>query len=426
MTDTNDRLKSNVRDLGPSRKEIEAEVPAEEASREYERALEAYARRAKLKGFRPGTAPKAMVKQMFDPDIRQAVLDELIPKTLDDVLTARAINPVGRPTIEDVTFEDGQPLRFKASVEIWPEFALPEYKRVKVKKREAVVSDEDVTRAVDDLRKKAAEYVPVEGRGIVPGDYVVIELQGRDLKSKRLLPAEKAVVVAGHEGNDPAVNANLTGMTSGQEKNFVHAYPSDFANRKLAGREVEYRLKAVSVKEMRLPDATDDFAKTLGEFETIAALKEKVAAELRLAKEQSARRETSDEIVKTILDRTAIELPPGVLEHEAEHVLEEMLESLRGRRLTQEALTALQSASRKQAELNLKRQLLLRKIANAEGLNVSDEDVDAEIKALAEANRIPLAEAMDSFRKDDRRENLKASLLLRRTIDFLSSQAIIE
>jgi trigger factor len=426
MTDANERLNSSVRDLGPSRKEIEATIPAEEASREYERALETYARRAKLKGFRPGTAPKPMVKRMFDPDIRQAVLDELIPRTLDDVLTARSIMTVGTPTIGDVSFEEGQPLRFKAVVEVWPEFSLSDYARIKVKKRAAAVSEEDVAKAMDDLRKKAAEYIPVEGRGVRDGDYVVIELQGRDVKTKRLLPAKKAMVVAGLESNDPAVNEHLSGMTPGEEKTFVHAYPADFPGRKLAGRDISYTLKVLSMKEMRLPEANDDFAKTVGDYDTLAGLKAKIEAELKAAKEQSVRRETSDDIVRDILDRTAIDLPPGVLDHEAEHVLNEMLESLRGRRLTQEAFTALQAASRKQAEFNLKRQLVLRKIAQAEGFKILEEDADAEIRAWAEANRIPPAEAMESFRQEGRRESLKTSLLLKKTIDFLTAQAIIE
>ena len=426
MTDTTDRLKSQVKNLSRAQKEIEAELRAEDVAKEYESVLGEYAGRAKLKGFRPGKAPLEMVKQTFAPEIRKSVLDALIPRILGEILESNSIHPVGTPVVEDIAYNEGHPLRFKAIVEVWPNFDLPAYKKIKVRKMEAVVSAEDIEHALDDLRRKSAEYLPVEGRGAADGDYVVVEFQGKDIKTKRLMPAEKVVILAGHEGNDPAINANLAGLKPQEEKNFDYSYPRDFKNKKLAGKEVEYRLKVVSVKEMRIPEANDDFAKTLGEFDSLAALKDKIQGEIQAAKDQAVRRDTADEILKTVLDSLSADLPPSVVEDEAEAVLRKALSSAPRQNWSRDAVDALQASARKQAEANLKRHLLLTRIAEAEGIAVGDEEIDEEIKTLAQANNLSLAQARDAFNQEGRRENLKTNLLFRKTVDFLVEQAIIE
>lgn len=426
MSETHEHFQSSVKDLGPTRKAVEAEVGAEATAREYDRILEEYSQRARLKGFRPGKAPKEVVRRMFAPDIQRSVADELIPRVLEEILEAKAIRPVGVPVVEDVSYEEGQPLRFKAVIEVWPEFELPSYKKVQAKKIEAAVTDEDVSRAVDELREKAVEYVPVEGRGVASGDYAVVELQGKDLKTRRLMPAEKVVVLAGHEGNDPVLNANLLGLVPAEEKSFRHAYPADHKNKKLAGKEIEYRLKVVSIKEKRLPEANDDFAKTLGEFDTLAAVRDKIRREIQIARDQAARRETADEVLRTIVDRAVFELPKSVVDEEAEAVLKNMLQSAPANAVTPQLLETLRGSAHAQAESNLKRHLVLRRIADAEGIRITEEDLDQEIGRLAQANGIPVARARESFAAEGRRDDLRSTLLVRKTVDFLVGQAIIE
>lgn len=427
MNEMNERLKTSVTTPAPSRRDIDAELSAEETAREYERVLGEYAERAKIKGFRPGMAPRAVVRQMFDHDIRHSVVDSLIPKVLEEILAARDIHPVGVPTVNDVHYDEGGPLKFKAIVETWPEFEIPSYTKIRVPKKTVTVTDEDVDKTIADLREKAAEYLPVEDRPAADGDYVVIELQGKDARTKRLMRVEKVVVLVGHDGNDPAINENLAGMPAGSEKTFAHTYPADFPGKRLAGREIEYRLKAVSIKEKRLPEPNDDFAKTLGEFETIAAVREKIRAELTAAREMSVRRETADDVLKDLLDRTNVDLPESVVEEEAEAVLRNALSQATPRQpLTKEGADALRAAGRRQAETNLKRHLVLDKVADAEHILVSEEEVKAEIEALAKINNIPVARAMESFDAEGRRESLARTLRNRKTIEFLVGQATIE
>jgi len=426
MSEQIEQTKSSVKDLSASRKEIEVEVPAGQASQEFERIIDRYAGRVKLKGFRPGKAPREMVKQMFAADLRQSLFDAIVPRVLEETLTSHSIKAVGIPVVSDISYEEGQPLRLKAVVEVWPEFILPSYKKIRLAKKNIAVEDKDIDQALAELREKSADYIPIESRGVAQGDYVVIELQGRDAKTKRMMPAEKVVVIAGHEGNDQALNDRLPGMRIGEEKSFVYGYPADDKNKKLAGRTVEYKLKVVSIKEKQVADLNDDFAKHLGEYDNLNDLREKIRTELQKAKEKALKNEQSEEVLKAIVGQMEIDLPPSIVEEETESILKKLLSSVPAPNATQETREALQASAGRQAQENLKRHLVLKKIAEVEKLTIGEEEVDEEIRVLAKANAVPVARAMETFNQEGRRESLKSSLLLKKTVDFLVKQAIID
>ncbi|MDD8025829.1 MAG: trigger factor [Acidobacteriota bacterium] len=426
MTEPIERLKSTVTDLGPGRKEIQAELCADEVAHELDHVLEHYAERARLKGFRAGKAPKDMVKQIYQHEIQHALVDELVPKVLEEILNGRDIHPVGTPVIEDLSLEDGSPLRFKAVVEVWPDFALPAYRKVRTSRRTAEVPETEVDKAIEDLRRKSAEYVPVDGRGVEAGDYVVIELQGRDLRTKRMRPTEKSVLLVGRAGNDPAVDENVRGLPTGESKVFRTSYPAESPVRALAGKDVEYSLKVQAIKAERLPELNDEFAKSLGEFESLEALRAKVRTELGKAREMKAKRDTSEDVLNQLVEQTAIELPPAAVEEEAEEVLKKTFQSIPPESITPQLVEEFRPRAREQAAAAIKRQLLLQRIAEAEKIDAGEEEIDQEIQDLARANGVPAARLLESFAQEGRREGLKATLILRKTVDFLVSQAIME
>ncbi len=425
MADPQDDLKCTIETLGPVSRELDVEVSAAEAARVHEEMAASFASRAKLPGFRPGKAPLDVVLQKFGPDIEHEVIDQLIPESLHRVLEKNAIRAVGIPSVRDVSYRAGEPIRYTAVVETWPEFDLPPYKKLKLKKRDESVSDEDVAKTIEDLRLKHAEYLPVENRGIQAGDFVILQIQGRDLKTKRLMPVEKISVVAGHEGNDPAVEAHLSGLRTGEETAFEHAYPADDPRKKLAGKTIAFTMKILSVRETVTPAVDDELAKRMGE-ESLDVLRKKVRTELEALKRRDARRQSSEEAIQAVIDQASIPLPESAVEEETAVVLKNLAAQLPRRGLSREAVESIRAEARRQAEQNLKEHLVIRKIAQAEGFQVTEEDVDAEIKAIAEANNLPLARMMDTFREEDRREGLKGTLLSRRTVDFLISQSIME
>lgn len=417
---------SRLTDLSPSRKEIELEIPDAEFRGEYEKILGEYVAKAKLDGFRKGHAPRERVKALFDHDITHDVYDALIPRVLEEELRALRLNPVNVPELKDLKHEEGQSLRATAVFEVLPDFDLPDYRAVQVKKKPVEVSEEDLGKALEEIRARAAEYVPVEGRGVAEGDYAVVEMQGRDARTKRLLPVEKAVVLAGHAENEPALNEKIMGMAPGQERSFEVVYPKDHANKRVAGKDVIYDLKLRELKEKKLPPLDDEFAKTLGTPEGLEALKDKVRQELRAGRERASQNEAASEVLKAITDKVALELPESAIEQESLAIMRRLLSAYRDGGIAPEALEILKGEARRQAVEHLKNHLILEKIAQKEGFRVSEEEVQAEIRSLAQANNVQEAALADMIRRDgQRREEMVENLLFRKTVDFLMKTAII-
>lgn len=416
---------SRLTDVSPSRKEIELEIPSDEVRQEFEKVLDDFAGKVKLSGFRKGHAPREMVRGLFDHDIKRDVYDSLIPRVLEEELRGLRLNPVNVPVLKDLKHEEGQPLKCTAAFEILPEFDLPDYRSIQVKKRTGAVGEADLDKALEDIRARAAEYLPVQGRGVEDGDYVVVEMQGKDQRTKRLLPVEKAVVLAGHAENEPGLNDKIKGMKPGDERSFEVAYPKDHANRRVAGKDIVYGLKVREVKEKKLPELNDEFAKIVGTTGGLKDLREKVRKELQDARERAEQSETASEVLAGLAGKVSLELPESVVEHESLAVLKRLLGAARDRRISPEALEGLKTQARRQAEDHLKNHLILEKIAKKEGFGVSEEEIQAEIRNLAQASQVSEAYLADMLRREDRREEMVETLLFRKTIDFLVKTAII-
>jgi trigger factor len=416
---------SRLIDVSPSRKEIELEIPPDEVLKEYEKILGEYADKVKLSGFRQGHAPREMVRSLFDHDIKHDVYDSLIPRVLEEEMRGLRLNPVNVPVLRDLKHEEGQPLRCTAAFEVLPDFELPDYRTIQVSGRTPEVGEEDVDKILEDIRARAAEYVPVEGRGVGDGDYAVVEMQGRDRRTNRLLPVEKAVVLAGHAENEPALNEKITGMKAGEEGAFEVAYPKDHPNRRVAGKDIAYRLKVREVKEKKLPELNNEFARTVGTPEGLKDLRAKVRKELVEAREKAGRNETASAVLAEVAKRVSLELPESAVEQESLAVLKRFLSASRDRRISPEALEGLKAQARRQAEDHLKNHLILEKIAKKEGFGVNEEEIQAEIRDLAQANHVSEPYLADMIKREERREELVETLLFRKTVDFLVKTAII-
>ncbi len=415
-----------IRTISPSRKEIDLAIPLAAVGAEMETVLAEYAEKAKLAGFRKGKAPRELVRGMFLDEIRKDAADALVPKAFEEEIKAAGLRPASVPVIRDAHYEDDGTLHAVVVFEVMPEFALPAYTGIRLERREPAVEDKEIDAALEDLRQRAAEYVPAEGRGAADGDYVVVEVQGRDLKTKKAFPLEKAVVLAGHSGNEAFLNEHLPGSKPGEEKVFTVTHPADHANKKLAGRDVEYRLKVQSLKEKKLPPLDDDLAKTLGDFPTLDVLKDKLRERLLASKRASERNRMASALLVKISSGVEVELPESLVEEETRAVLKRILSAYPQARLGEEQARGLAAEGRKQAEQNLRNNLVLSRIAEKEGIAVSDAEVEEEMKRLAEANQVPLAKVVETVNREGRRGDIEETLLLGKTIDFLLGQAIIE
>jgi trigger factor len=420
--------KNDLKTLGPSRKEIDLVVPEKDVQKELDIAAKNYASQVRIPGFRAGKAPVEHVRRLYAEDIRHSAVESLIPRFLEQELKTRGMEPVGTPLIEELDFPESGMLRARVSFEVIPDFDLPDYRAIQIEgKGEEEVRDEDVLKAVEDLRNQAADYVPVEARGVQDGDYVVIEMQGKDLKSRKLLPVEKAVVLAGHSGNEPFLNEHLPGIPPGGERILTTTYDETHPNRKLAGRDVEYRLRVSEIKEKKLPELDDEFAKRLGAYENLDALKSDIRDRLQAARKDSVKKETAAEVVKTVTESVALEPPESLVEHEMAVVLRRLAASLpRGGSLTAETADILKTEARNQARRNIKNRIVLHEIAKREGFHVTPEDIREEIAALAGVEGVQPDALYEDLQERGRLEAVRENLLIRKTVDFLVGNAIIK
>jgi trigger factor len=266
----------------------------------------------------------------------------------------------------------------------------------------------------------------VEGRGVLEEDYVVAELKGKDLKTKKFLPQEKVVILAGHAENEEMLNKKLIGSMPGEENNFTLDYDKNHQNKKLAGKKIEYNLKVISIKEKKIPALDDEFAKELGKFESLKDLKGKIKKEIISSKEKATKQDLAEEIIKKISDKLSIGLPEVLLEQEYMAIMRRLLSSRTQQDIKKEDLEQLKSEGKKKAEQNLKNHLILKKIAEKENLKVSDQEMHDQFKEIAKVNNLPLAQVIDSVNKEGKKEELRSSLLFKKTVDFLVKNAIIE
>lgn len=418
--------KSNMKVLSGCKREIELDVDADEVMKEFNDIVARFSSRAKIPGFRPGKAPKDIIKKKFYPELKESLINSIVPKALNNEFRANNINPVGMPVVTDFHFKEGEPLHIKAQYEVWPEFALPDYKKIKVKQKKIAVTPEEIDRSLENLRERSAEYVPVEGRGVAEGDYVAVELNSKDVKTKRALPMEKGVIMAGHAENEKELNENLMGLKPGDERTFIIKHDKEHQNKRVAGKTIEYKMKVVSIKEKKLPQLDDEFAKDLGEFKSLKDLKEKIEKEIVSTKEKATQNEMAEEIIEKISEKLNIELPESILEQEQIAVMRRLLSARPQHNPNKEELDRLKTEGKQKAEKNLKSHLILLKIAEKEKIEISDQELQEEFRRIAKTNNLPLAKVVDSINKEGKREELRDSLVLKKTVDFLIEHAIIE
>ncbi len=427
MENNTSQTQEKIKILSPTEREVNLEIAPERVKQEYEKVLKDYVARVKLPGFRKGYAPRNMVQRMFDSEIKETVLENLINENLWQELGNLKVIPVSLPTVKSVDFDLDKGIVYQVSFEVWPEIKLPaDYLEKKVEKEKIEVKDEEVERVLEKIREESVEYLPVSGREVQDGDYVVIEIQGREVASKRLMPAEKIVVLAGHQENEPQLNQALAGLEPGQENNFTVRYPEDYREKRFAGKEIDYRIKVLEIKEKKIPELNDEFARTVDpEVEGLEGLKEKIRQDLARHLEEEAREGALNKYLEKLAEEINLTLPRSPVEEEAQALISREIPENVLQKMPPDLKEKVMAQVRARAEANLKKHLLMRKIASQEGLTVSDEELETEIKRISENRNIPFDQLKAALKKEDREKDWRLNLLLRKTFDFLASKVII-
>lgn len=417
-------FKDNLIETGPSSREIEFEIPADVVNSEYDKIVETFVRRARIPGFRLGRAPRDIVRRSFASEIRERLINNLVPRAVEESLRAHHLDPAVDPVIQNIRWEEGQAMTFRVRVDLWPDFVLPDYKAIKVPQLPLEVKEEEIENVLQELQQRSAEFIPVTGRGLSPGDFALIEVKARDLKTRKFWPTQKIQIEAGRPTNDPLLEDNLTNLMPGETKTFTVDYPSDHANSALAGKKVEYTVKILALRERKIPEISDDFARSLGNFDNLDQLKEKIREELLEKKKEENRGRILEMILEKLEAQISFSLPEAAIEEESQLLLKRWLSSNQGERWSEGELKALEAEARRQAEKRLKDRLILEKIARKEGFEVTESEVEEEIRSLARLNRLSFFELKERLEREGRLESVRHNLLLRKVVDFLIRQAL--
>ena len=405
---------------------LEISVPVETVEGETERVVSSFQQRAKLPGFRPGKAPAGLVRKHFEGDIRQQVLENLVPKFLDQELQKQELHIVGTPDISDVHFHRGEPLRFKAEFEVFPEIELKDYQNLEVAYQDPQVSHEDVAKRLEEIRDQKADYSNVDPRPIQDGDHAVISIESLS-GAEQPVKQDEMMLHVGADDTLPAFTENLRGMSPADEKDFDVSYPEDYGQRKLAGRTIRFHVVVKGIRKKELPEVNDEFAKDLGDFRTVDELRDALRKSMLAQRQQEAQRAAKDKLVEKLVDAHDFPVPEAFIDRQVRNRVEQTLHSL-----AQEGIDAnkiqldwqkLKSSQRDKALREVKASLLLSKIAERESINATRDEVDKEVEVIARRQREPFAAVRLRFEKDGTLGRIASHIQTEKTLSFLFEHA---
>ena len=414
----------------PCVRELEVEIPAEVVERETERVTKQLARVAQLPGFRPGKVPPQIVRRRFWEDIRGEVLHKLVPSYLETAVRENKLTVVGEPEIRDLEFEPEKPLRFRASFEVLPEFELKDYKGLEVEPAHIELTDEDLKHELEALREQAATYEPVEGRGADDGDTVLAKLTGvvtNPKEEREPIVLEQAVVNVGEENTLPAFSDGVRGGSVGDQRQFSVTYPEDYRETKLAGRTVAFTAEIKKISRKKLPELNDEFAQQAGEFASLEELRAKLSERLEAAREAREKELTRQRLLEALVTMHDFPVPDALIERHLDTRLERRVRGLMAQGLDPRRMDVdwqrLRESGRDAAAQEARLYLLLDRIASAENIAASDEELSAEIGRMAAGSRQTPEALRARLTKEGRLDNLRGAIRSEKVVDFLLSHA---
>ncbi|MGZ4839362.1 MAG: trigger factor [Terriglobales bacterium] len=426
-----------------TRREIQVEIPAEVVSRETENVIQKMQKVARLPGFRAGKVPSTVIRQRFAEEIKSEVVESLVPRYFHQEAEKQKLVPVSQPRVTDLHLESGEPMRFKAAFEVLPEIEVSGYHELRVDKPDTAVTEQEIEESLNRIREQQATYTPIEGRAIESGDYAQVSLEGIPKASagtsdevaggvnSAATPADKPVKVddvmveVGGTNTVREFSDNLRGMKPGEQRTFEVSYPSDFSDQRLAGKIFEYTIAVKAIKQKHLPALSDEFAKELGgEINSVDELKQKIREGLEHEKLQAAEREGKEKILEELVKRHEFEVPEALVERQIDIRLERGLRALAAQGMRSEDMKKmdfhrLRAGQKEAAVREVKASLLLDKIAEAEKIDVSDEEIDHEVQALAAQSKQPAEAVRARLTREGALDRIRNRLRNDKALDFL-------
>jgi len=409
------------------RHSLEVSIPVNEVESEAQRVTLDVQKRAKLPGFRPGKAPASLIRKQFAGDIRQKVLESLIPKFLQKQFEAENLNPVGTPDISDVHFHEGEPLRFKADFEVVPQIELGDYKDVEVAYHDPEISDEDVDKRIAELRDQKAQYVNVDPRPLENGDYAVVALESIGGIEGDPVKQDEMVLEIGGADTFEDFSENLRGSSPGDEKEFDVSYPENYGAPRMAGKTVRFHATVTGVRKKELPELNDEFAQDLGDYRNLEELRDAVRKGLFAQKQHEAQETAKNQIVELLVDKHEFPVPEVFVDRQIRNRVEQSLRAMAGEGVDPRQLkldwNKVKESQQDKARREVKASMLLARISDREAIHATRDEVDREVEKIARQNREPVAAARIRFEKDGTMNRIANHIQTEKTLNFLFEHA---
>ena len=415
-------MKVDVEELGACKRRLQVEEAPEVVTKAWEQAFGRVQREAKLPGFRKGKVPRSMIKLHFADDVRQEVARRLIPDVYRQALAETRIEPVEEPDLQEVTLEENAALKFAAVVEVKPAITLGAYTGLSFEHAPKAFEDREVDEALTALQEQHAEYRAVE-RAADPGDLVIVDYT---LTPEGMEPSSQTGYgfVVGGGGVLPEIDQAVVGLSAGGSRETRIRFADDHRNEALRGKSAEAAVSVTEVKEKVLPALDDEFAKSVGgNFETLDALRDEVRKGLQARRDADTRRALEGAVRDAVLAGHTFEVPEALVLRQVGHQIEHAREHMRRQGLDPDRVPwdykKLLEDLRPGAEKAVKRALLIESIADKEGLQATDAEVDAEVERLAQASQRPAPAVRRMLEQSGELEGIRHTLGERKTVDFL-------
>jgi trigger factor len=409
------------------KREVSVEIPADVVAGETENFVKKYQKLARLPGFRKGKTPATIIKQRFAGDLKSEVLESLVPKYLREAITKEKLEPISQPAITDLKMEEGKPLQFKAAFEVMPEIEVGGYDDLKPEQKDVTVTDKEVQETLDNLREQQASFDPVEDRAIADGDFAQVSFVGTPKGEGQPVTVDDIMVEIGGTITVAEFSDNLRGAKAGDVREFEVTYPEDFQDKRLAGKTVAYAVTIKGIKKKTLPELNDDFAKGLGEeFTSLEDLRTRIRSNMEAERKHSVEHEAKDKLVEELVKRNEFPVPESLIERQIDTRLERGLRALASQGMRAEDMRKmdmprLRAGQREGAIREVKASLILEKIAETEKLEVSDDEVQKEIDALAKQTQQTSEAIRARLTRDGALERIKDRMRNEKALQFLYS-----
>jgi trigger factor len=416
----------------PCEREVSVEVPAADVTREWKSAVARFQKHARIPGFRSGKVPATMIRSKFAEEIKSEVVEHLVPDAYRDETKKQNLVPIGQPRVVELELEEEKPLRFKAIFEVLPPFEVTGYKEIKVTREPIEIKDEDVQKTIDGLREQNSTYINVdEDRGLADGDFGSVAFKSTSTEEgTEPIEMKDILVDIGGKNTLPEFSNNLRGAKAGETRSFDVTYAEDFGDKRLAGKTLHYDVTVEGIKTKSVPEPNDEWVKELGQddMNTLEELRTRIREGMEQEKKHLAEHKMKEEVLQQLTAKFPIDVPTFLVENSIDQRLERGLRSLitqglRAEDIKRMDLSKLRDNQREGAVRDVRANLLLEKIADLEGIEVAEEELDKEISAAAvQSKQNPLA-LRKQLEENNGLAGLRQQMRCDRALDSLYKQS---